>query len=114
MNVYDEKNENPFIVKAVVLTVVVLFLIIGLIGLVLPIIPGILFLGLAALLMSKVSSRFADYLEENPLWQKLRRHWNSAKLLSFGEKARLGLLWTLREIVSGLEKLIGAISRRRG
>ncbi len=113
MKLYEDREDNPLVIKAVVIVVVVLFAIIGLIGLILPIIPGILFLGLAALLLSKVSSRFSDYLDENLLWQKLRRNVDSARLLSWGEKVRIGLLWTLRELVTGIERLLNAISRDR-
>ena len=50
--------------KALALVLVVILIIIGLAGLVLPIIPGILFLVLAAQLLAKVSSRFGRYLDK--------------------------------------------------
>lgn len=111
MATYDEPDEKPFLFKAAVIAVVAVFAVIGLIGLILPIIPGIVFLALAALLLSKVSTRFSDFLEEQAMWQKLKRHWNSAQLLSIAERIRLAVLWTAKELVNGLEKLINTINR---
>ena len=51
--------------KAVLVVVIGLCLILGIIGLILPVIPGILFLFIDATLLSKLSTRFASYLKQN-------------------------------------------------
>ncbi|MCG8414006.1 MAG: YbaN family protein [Pseudomonadales bacterium] len=107
-----ESDAMPFAAKAIALVVVAIFAIIGVIGLVLPIIPGIIFLGLAAWLLAKVSSRFAFFLDGQPLWQKLRRRWHSIQFLSIVQRAKLVALYTARGIVEGVENLIRAIRER--
>ena len=65
----SEKNsENgllPMLYKGACLVLVGLLTLLGILGLILPIIPGILFLFLAALLLAKVSSRFDALLHKN-------------------------------------------------
>ncbi len=107
-----ETDGLPVVIKAVALVVVAIFAIIGVIGLVLPIIPGIIFLGLAAFLLAKVSSRFAFYLDNQPLWQKLRRRWHSVRILSITQQVKLVALYTVRSVVEGIENLSQSIRKR--
>lgn len=107
-----ETDSLPFAIKAIAMVVVVLFAIIGVIGLVLPIIPGIVFLGLAAFLLAKVSSRFAFFLDHQPLWQKLRRRWQSIRFLSIAERTKLTALYAARGLVDGVENLIRSVRAR--
>ena len=67
-NVKNPSSSLSFkqiIVKAVLVVVIGLCLILGIIGLILPVIPGILFLFIGAILLSKLSTRFASYLKQN-------------------------------------------------
>jgi len=113
MNYPDEHaGELPFFIKALLIFVVGLFVIIGLIGLILPIIPGILFLALAALLMSKVSSRFAFFLEHNDSWNKIRRYWRSISFLSIAQQLKLTALVVARSVVDAVDALIEFIKKK--
>ncbi len=112
MNRNTQSDELPFPLKLAVMAVVALFAIIGLIGLVLPIIPGIVFLALAALLLAKVSSRFAFFLDQQPLWHKLRRRWQSLNLLSFSQRLKLLGLYCLRGLIDGVHSLAKGLARR--
>ena len=102
----EEVSEIPFFLKAAILVFVGLFLVIGLIGLILPIIPGILFLALAAWLMTKVSSRFAFHLENHPGWMRLKNYWRSISLLSVAQKVKLTVLLVVRSVVDGVANAI--------
>lgn len=112
MKLYEEREDKPVIVKLAVLAVVALFALIGLLGLLLPVIPGVLFLGLAALMLSKVSYRFSDFLEQQPHWQKLRTQLHSSRFLTLAERVKLALLWAARGVVNGISGLAGAVGRR--
>ncbi len=114
MNYSDEHaQELPFVLKAVLILIVGVFVVIGLIGLILPIIPGILFLALAAWLMTKVSSRFAFHLEQNATWMRVRRYWRSISFLSIAEQIKLTFLVAARTVVDGVESLIDFIRNRK-
>jgi|TARA_B100000959_G_scaffold68644_1_gene72709 hypothetical protein len=93
----------PLYLKAIILAVVGLFLIIGVIGLILPIIPGILFLALAALLLAKVSSRFSYYLSNNATWNRFKRYFQSVGFLSIAQQIKLSFLIVARSVVSAVE-----------
>lgn len=113
MNYREESTEElPFFVKAILMFIIGVFVIIGLVGLILPIIPGILFLALAAWLMTKVSSRFADHLEESAMWEKIRRYWRSISFLSISQQVKLSILVLARSIVDGVDSLIDIIRKK--
>ncbi len=114
MNYSEEHStELPFLMKAVLMLIVGVFVIIGLIGLILPIIPGILFLGLAAWLMTKVSSRFSFHLEQNATWLKLKRFWRSTSFLSLTQQVKLSFLVAARSFVDAIDSLVDFISRKK-
>lgn len=112
MNMDSEQDKLPFPVKAAVLVVVAVFAVIGIVGLILPIIPGILFLALAAYLLARVSSRFAFYLDQQPVWMKLRRHWRSQRLLTMTQRLRLAGLYLARGVIGGMDTLYKKLSGR--
>lgn len=81
MDYSNDCNDRPGLlqglVKAILLLFVGLFLVLGLVGLLLPIIPGILFLALAFWLMTKVSGRSTYHLQNHYLWLRGKRAWRS-------------------------------------
>ncbi|MDD9957522.1 MAG: DUF454 family protein [Gammaproteobacteria bacterium] len=114
MNYSEEHStELPFVMKAVLMFIVGVFVIIGLIGLILPIIPGILFLGLAAGLMTKVSSRFSFHLQQNASWIKFKRCWRSTSFLSFTQQVKLTFLVAARSVIDAIDSLVDFIARKK-
>ena len=107
----DNTHQIPFIYKALVMIVVAIFVVIGLIGLILPIIPGILFLFLAAFLLSRISSRFAYFLNNNTAWIRLMRYWRSVNFLSIAQRVRLSFWVLARTVVNGIESGISLIRK---
>ncbi|MCY4357316.1 MAG: DUF454 family protein [Gammaproteobacteria bacterium] len=101
----DRTSIAAHVGKAATLALAVILALIGLIGLVLPIIPGILFLGLAALVLTKISSRFAYYLDSQPQWQKMQRRWSSVRLLSITQRIKLMVLYATRSVLSVTRQL---------
>lgn len=101
---------TPFmglLARGILAAVVGLFLIIGVIGLVLPIIPGVLFLGLAALLLARLSSRFADYLHGHPRYRRWHRLQRRSAGLNWYQRCKLGVLLAARSVLNGVARLCG-------
>ncbi len=107
----DNTHQIPIIVKALVMIVVAIFLVIGLIGIILPIIPGILFLFLAAFLLSLISRRFAFFLNNNSTWIRCKRYLRSINFLTVAQKVKLSFWVFARTVVSGIESVIRLIRK---
>jgi uncharacterized membrane protein YbaN (DUF454 family) len=64
-------------------------LILGLVGLVVPVLPGILFLALAAICFSAMSPKFATRLQRHPTWRGWQRRWAGSSGLPLFHRLRL-------------------------
>ena len=91
---------------------VVGFLLIGLAGLILPVIPGIVFLLLAVYVLTRISRRAAAYAHNQPWINRHMRHLNAANSLSVGERCKLGFLVMARSLVNGIEWCVGGLKSR--
>lgn len=94
-----------FLRKAMLLAVTGICLILGVIGLVLPIIPGVLFLFLGAWCLAKLSNRFANYFNQNPLARKWQNRSAASKHLSVGEKLKLSVLYGAKSVLDTMENV---------
>jgi uncharacterized membrane protein YbaN (DUF454 family) len=112
---FPKPTFRPMPLTYKILSVVLIagFLFIGLVGLVLPIIPGILFLLLAVYLMTRVSRRISAIVHKHPWFNRNMRKLDAVSTLSIGEKTRLSLLLTARALISGIESGI-AFFRKKG
>jgi uncharacterized membrane protein YbaN (DUF454 family) len=72
----------------------VCLLLLGLVGLVVPILPGVLFLVPAAICFSAISPRLQRRLERHPTWRGWRRHWHSSRGLPLFHRIRLAFWLT--------------------
>ena len=93
------------------LPVIGLFLLLGIIGLVLPIIPGVLFLFLGFLMASKVSRRVRAVLEASPLWARLIRRWRALGALQPLQQVKLLILLACRSVLEGGRRLFMRFGR---
>jgi uncharacterized membrane protein YbaN (DUF454 family) len=99
-----QQEPAGLLIKTGLLLLAALCLLIGLVGIVLPIIPGILFLGLGAWLLARVSRRAAARLEAQPGWRRARRFWQRSQHLGFAGKMQLALLLLCKSLVDSLRK----------
>lgn len=90
------------------------FLILGLIGLIMPIIPGLLFLFLALYVLTKLSRRAAAYAHSKPWFRYHLLHLKAASGLSLGARVKLGVLIVARGAVQGIEAMLFWCKRRIG
>jgi uncharacterized membrane protein YbaN (DUF454 family) len=112
----ENNSENglmPMLYKGACLVLVGLLTLLGIVGLILPIIPGILFLFLAALLLAKVSSRFDALLHKNENMRTWRRRWDTSNALPLLQRVKLSFLLVARAVVNGVETAINSLNKTR-
>ncbi len=114
MNSGKSKHKPmPILFKGLCLVLVGFFVLLGLVGLVLPIIPGILFLFLAALLLAKVSRRFDTMLNRNKDMRYWRRRWDTSSSLPLMQRLKLSFWVAARAVVNGVEAAVDSVSKTR-
>lgn len=96
----------PLIYKIICMVLIAGFLVIGLLGLILPVIPGVLFLFLAVLLLTRVSRRAATFAHSQPWFHHHMHQWQATGGLSVGQRVKLGFLMTARVIIKGVQSLL--------
>lgn len=101
----------PLMYKIVSMVLIAAFLIIGVLGLILPIIPGVLFLFLAVLLLTRVSRRAATFAHSQPWFHRNMHHWQATGGLTVGQRVRLGFLLSARVIMKGAQRLMSALAK---
>lgn len=114
----DRKHNIGLFAKSLGLMVFVLFLGLGLIGLVLPVIPGILFLLLALYVLTRISGRFASLANRNSWMRKSFRRVSHVRSLPAIDVVKLSFWVTARGIVNGVaaitRKVTGVTETARG
>lgn len=109
----SKHKPMPLMLKGLCLVLVGFFVLLGVIGLVLPIIPGILFLFLAALLLAKVSSRFNRILNRNKDMRYWRRRWDTSSSLPLIQRVKLSFWVAARAVVNGVEAAVNSVGKTR-
>ena len=97
--------------KLVYVVLGVALLIIGLIGLLFPVIPGILFIALAVFLISKASTRLRSVADGQPFLRRMNARFDAMGDVSIGDRCRLAGLMCLEAVAVGLKSLADGISR---
>lgn len=103
----------PWYAKGLILIAAGFCLLLGVIGLVLPVLPGLLFLGLAVWLLARVSSRAARYLRNHGLWQREQQAWSRAGHLSLMQRLQLGFWLGTRSLLTSLQRITQRPQSRR-
>lgn len=107
------QNRLPWYARGLLLLAAGVCLLLGVVGLVLPILPGLLFLGLAVWLLSKVSNRAARYLNTHGTWRRQQRLWSSAGHLNPGQRLQLGFWLAVRSLLTSLQSLTQRLPGKR-
>ena len=85
-------------------------LVIGIVGLILPIIPGLLFLAIAAILLAPHVPALNNWMRRSPLMSRYMDDAENLRSLEAGDRVRLGALLSLRMFIDGLKYIGAAIS----
>ncbi len=109
-------REKSLFQKAVLGAIITLCLVLGVIGLVLPIIPGLLFLALAAVLAGKLSRRIGAWVNKSTFLRGLSRQTTRLGGLTFVQRGKL-VFWMCAkhsvEFLTALERKFSSGARAR-
>jgi uncharacterized membrane protein YbaN (DUF454 family) len=97
--------------KVIACAVIVGCLLLGLAGLVLPLIPGLLFLGIAAIVAAKFSPKFREMLQQNDTVRSYLDKSDRMAGLSPGQQAKVVGLLILKALVEGVEWLVKGVMK---
>jgi len=86
-------------------------LLLGIVGLVLPIIPGIVFLAIAGVLLSKTSPRFARVFSKDK-FKASGRYLRASTSLPWLDRVRLGGWLAARGVINGTRALMQTVASR--
>ena len=109
-----QTDSHPFdnlSTKLVACAVIVACLLLGLAGLILPLIPGLLFIAVAAFVAAKVSPRFAAVLREN---DQLRGYLEQAERIDgvpLPQKLQVIGLLLLKMLIDGVALLVAGVMK---
>lgn len=84
--------------RAALIIAAIAFSLLGLVGLLIPILPGFLFLILAAVCVSALSPRFERRLARHPAWRGWRLRWRQSHGLPMHRRLQLAF-WLSAEAV---------------
>ena len=104
----------PVLTKVICIALIACFVVVGLIGLVLPIIPGLLFLFIAAILLARISRRFDAILKRNSSVHRWMKHADTINGLSISQRVRLSFWMAARLITNALESGINQFKKTMG
>lgn len=97
--------------KLIAAGVIAVCLLLGVAGLILPLIPGLLFLGLAAIVAAKVSPRFAETLRQNDTLRSYLDRTEGFGALPLDQKLKLAGLLILKALIDGVALLVAGIMK---
>jgi|TARA_B110000977_G_scaffold54661_1_gene74517 uncharacterized membrane protein YbaN (DUF454 family) len=100
--------------KLIYLVIAVVCIMIGIVGLIIPVIPGVLFLVAAIFLMGKVSTRVKRWSDQQPLIQKIQHRLHRVQGASVLNQMKVVALMSLETLVSGLAALFSRVRALRG
>jgi len=108
----------PFHKKVIYTVLAVLLLFLGLLGLVMPILPGILFVALAVYLLAKVSRRVERWVHGKPAFKEAHLRMESMADMSWGDRLQLtvwmavdGLIRGVSTVYNGCARVVSKVSR---
>ena len=101
----SEKN-HPWHFKVMILALGMFCVFLGVLGLLLPIIPGILFLGVAVILLSRVSRRAERWRRKTPVIVRMERRVQMLGQLRWADRARACFWMGVGGVVSGFETAV--------
>jgi uncharacterized membrane protein YbaN (DUF454 family) len=102
---------DSFSMKLIACVVIVACLLLGFAGLILPLIPGLLFLGVAAVIAAKMSPKFAATLRQN---DTLRGYLDKTDRLAgvpLPEKIQAVALLLVKALIDGVAFLVAGVMK---
>jgi uncharacterized membrane protein YbaN (DUF454 family) len=110
MQTHTHTFDN-FPTKLIAAGVIVVCLLLGLAGLILPLIPGLLFLAVAAIVAAKLSPRFAATLRQNDTLRGYMDRTEGFTALPLDGKIKLAGLLVLKMLIDGVALLVAGVMK---
>lgn len=104
-----DKQSMHWLTKSAYLVIIAGLAVLGVIGLVLPIIPGLVFLFLAVLLLTRISARFNSMAGGHSGFRHLRRRWHAMNMLQVRDRIKLGFWYCAGATIRGAEAGVNAV-----
>ena len=89
----------------------IVFLALGILGLILPFMPGIVFLAVAVYLLSRGSRYIGRLAEEHPKLRRLQRRMDQVDAADIFRRVQTAALVTIESVVTGLRKVYLGVRR---
>ena len=97
--------------KLIYLTLGIMFLVLGVVGLIIPILPGVLFLAGALYLLSRGSTRVKQMADEHPTLRGLQRRMDQLDTATMAQRVQVAFLMTVESVAIGTRKLFLGVRR---
>ncbi len=97
--------------KLVYLVLGIMFLLLGVIGLIIPILPGVLFLAGALYLLSRGSTRVKQMADEHPTLRGFQQRMDQLDAASMMQRVQVACLMTIESVAIGMRKLFIGVRR---
>ena len=107
----DTNTFDNVSTKLIAAGVIVVCLLLGVAGLILPVLPGLLFLALAAIVAAKLSPRFAETLRQNETLRGYIDRTEGFNELPLDGKIKLAGLLFVKALIDGVALLVGAVMK---
>jgi uncharacterized membrane protein YbaN (DUF454 family) len=107
----DPRPFDTVTAKVIAVGVIVACLALGAIGLIVPIIPGLLFIALACVVAAKLSPSFERTLRRYPTLAGYLDKTDGFVALPLGQKIRVALLLGVKMLVDGVALLVSGVMR---
>jgi uncharacterized membrane protein YbaN (DUF454 family) len=107
----DTHSLDSVSTKLIAAGVIVGCLLLGLAGLILPLIPGLLFLAIAAILAAKLSPRFAQMLRRNETLRGYLDRTEAFADVPLEQKLKLAGLLFVKALIDGVAFLVAAVTK---
>jgi uncharacterized membrane protein YbaN (DUF454 family) len=107
----DTHSFDNVSTKLIAAGVIVVCLLLGFAGLILPLIPGLLFLGVAAIVAAKLSPRFAATLRQNDTLRGYMDRTEGFSALPLDGKIKLAGLLFLKVLIDGVALLVAGVMK---
>ncbi len=97
--------------KLIAVAVIVACLALGAAGLILPLLPGLLFLAFAAVIAAKLSPSFEQMLRQNPTLAGYLDRTDGFAALPLGKKVQVACLLCVKMLIDGVAWLVAGVMR---
>ena len=107
------QKRPGFHFKLVYLVIAVICIMMGIIGLIVPIIPGVLFLVAAVYFLGKVSNRIRRWSDRQPILNKIQSKFQRLNTIDVVDRIKVVSLMGLEMLVATIEQGVRLVKRAR-